>query len=318
MEHETGKTHGAQAEFVTIGEVTLDDTVLESGEIQRAQTGGGAVYSALGIRLWGHRVGINAVVGHEYPDEYLDLLRSRGAATDGILRIPGWSLRLWLLHEENNRKQQVHKLQSSTFAELDAVRPDPPPSYLHAKGYHLAPATPEGQMRSRDCVRTARPEALISLDILIEPYIDADLYRSGAALTNIDVFSPSIVEVEALWPGERLERLLPRLSEYGIRWIAVKMDVRGSVVYDAKTGAAYRIPIYPAQTVDVTGAGDAYAGGFLEGLAELGDVVEAGLRGTASASLAVEIWGALGLLDAQRAEAERRVDWLRPHVERIF
>jgi len=119
-------------EFATIGEITLDDTVLETGELRRAQSGGGALYSALAIRLLGHEVGINSVIGHEYPEEYLQILRSHGIATSGILRIPGWSLRLWLLHEENNRKQQVHKLQASTFAELDSVRPDPPSEYFTA------------------------------------------------------------------------------------------------------------------------------------------------------------------------------------------
>jgi ribokinase len=305
-------------EFVTIGEITLDDTVLEDGQVRRGQTGGGSVYSAFGIRVWGHTVGINAVIGHEYPETYLERLRACGIGTAGILRIPGWSLRLWLLHEENNRKQQVHKLQASTFAELDAVRPDPPPDYLTATGYHIAPSTPEGQMRSRDAVRAARPDAVISLDVLIEPFITARLYQDGSALRGIDVFSPSIVEVEALWPGTPLERLFPMLAEQGIGWIAVKMDTRGSVVYDAERRAAYHVPIYPADTVDATGAGDAYSGGFLTGIVDKGDVVEAGLRGTVSASFAVETWGAFGMLDAQRAEADRRLDWLRSRVERRF
>ena len=304
--------------FVTVGEVTLDDTVLESGEVRRGQTGGGSVYSALGIRLWGHEIGINAVVGHEYPEDYLSMLRASGVSTSGILRIPGWSLRLWLLHEENNRKQQVHKLQGSTFAELDAVRPNPPSEYMTAVGYHLAPSTPEGQMRSRDVIRAARPDALISLDILIEPFIASRLYRDGSALRGIDVFSPSVVEVEALWPGTRLEHLFPMLAEQGIRWIAVKMDTRGSIVYDAERRAAYHIPIVAANVVDVTGAGDAFSGGFLEGIASTGDIVEAGLRGTVSASVAVETWGAFGMLNADRGEAERRLKELRGQVERRF
>ena len=201
---------------------------------------GALLYSALAIRLWGHEVGINAVVGHEYPEEYLERLRAHGIATSGVLRIPGWSLRLWLLHEENNRKQQVQKLQASTFAELDAVRPDPPADYLTAVGYHLSPATPEGQMRSRDVVRAARPDALISLDILIEPYLNADLYRRGDALQGIDIFSPSVMETEALWPGVEMKELLPMLAGYGMRWIAIKMDARGSIVYDAATQHAWQ------------------------------------------------------------------------------
>jgi ribokinase len=301
-------------DYVTIGEITVDDTVLESGEVRRAQTGGGSVYAALGIRLWGHAVGINAVIGHDYLQEHLATLQEHGIATEGIHRIPGWSLRLWLLHEENNKKQQLPKLQSSSFQELDAARPNPPESYMGARGFHLAPATPEGQMRSRDVLKRRRPDAIVSLDILTESFISWEPYRTGTAFAGIDLFSPSIVELEALWPGWTPEQYVQRLADFGIRWIAVKMDTRGSVVHDSSKGTTFRLPIFPAATVDATGAGDAYSGGFLEGIAETGDVLEAGLRGTVSASFAVEYWGAFDLLNVSRAQAEQRLQWLKERV----
>jgi sugar/nucleoside kinase (ribokinase family) len=295
-------------EYVTIGEITVDDTVLESGEVRRSQTGGGSVYSALGIRLWGHQVGINSVVGHDYPDGHLATLQNGGIATEGIHRIAGWSLRLWLLHEENEKKQQFPKLQSSSFQELDAARPDPPDSYMSARGYHLSPATPEGQMRSRDVVRERRSDAIISLDILTEPFVRFEAYREGAPYQGVDVFSPSIVEVEALWPGESVENVFGRLKDFGLRWLAIKMDIRGSAVHDARLGTTYRLPIYPARTVDTTGAG------FLEGIVETGDVLEAGLRATVSASFAVEGWGAFGMLQADQSEAQNRLAWLKRQI----
>lgn len=303
--------------YVTIGEVTVDDTVLESGEVRRAQSGGGTVYSALGIRLWGHQVGINAVVGKEYPQANLDVLEAHGISTRGIRRIDGWSLRLWLLHEENNKKQQLPKLQSSTFQELDQAREAPPPGYWQASGYHLAPATPEGQIRSREIIRRRRPEVHISLDILTEPFIDFAYYREGTALAGIDVFSPSIVEIEALWPGSRPAELFDFFSARGVRWIAVKMDVDGSVVHDARTGETFQVPIYPAAAVDTTGAGDAFSGGFLEGVVESGSVLEAGLRATVSASFAVEDWGAFGMLEVERATAEERLAWLHSRARPV-
>lgn len=300
--------------YVTIGEVTVDDTVLETGEVRRAQTGGGTVYSALGIRLWGHQVGINAVVGHDYPQANLHTLEAHGVATEGIRRIDGWSLRLWLLHEENNKKQQLPKLQSSTFHELDQAREAPPPGYWQAKGYHLAPATPEGQIHSRELIRQRRKNALISLDILTEPFIDLSYYREGSALKGIDIFSPSIVEIETLWPDTSAAELFRFLSGQGVRWIAVKMDVKGAIVHDVEMGRTFHIPVYPANVVDTTGAGDAFSGGFLEGIAETGDVLEAGLRGTVSASFAVEHWGAFGMLGVEQSEAEKRLAWLHDRV----
>jgi ribokinase len=301
-------------EYVTIGEVTIDDTVLENGEVMRAQTGGGTVYSALGARLWGHAVGINSVVGHEYPSENLAILEAHGISTAGIRRIDGWSLRLWLLHEENNKKQQFPKLQSSSFQQLDEARLDPPDSYMQAKAFHLAPATPEGQVRSRDRVRGARSDALISLDILTEPFVNFDAYRKSSTYRGIEIFSPSIVEIETLWPGRPVDDVLGIIAGFGVHWIAIKMDTRGSIVHDARQGKTYRIPIYPARAVDPTGAGDAFSGGFMEGIVHTGDVLEAGLRGTISASFAVEKWGALGMLEISQEKAEERLAWLRNRV----
>ena len=237
--------------------------------------------------------------------------------TSGIKRIDGWSLRLWLLHEENNKKQQLPKLQSSTFQQLDEARDAPPKHYFEAKGFHIATGTPEGQMKSRDIIRSRLPNIPISLDILTESFITWEYYRNGSALDGIDIFSPSIVEIEALWPDLSVDQALQRIAGFGVHWIAIKMDVRGSVVFDAKTGDKYKIPIYPANTVDSTGAGDAFSGGFLEGIVETGNVLEAGIRATVSASFAVEGWGAFHMLDVGREKAEQRYQWLKNEMKSL-
>ena len=301
-------------DYVTIGEITVDDTVLETDEIKRSQTGGGSIYSALGIRLWGHKVGVNSVVGHDYKNEDLRLLEQSGILTTGIKRIDGWSLRLWLLHEENNKKQQLPKLQSSTFQHLDEARDPPPADFFQARGFHIASGTPEGQMKSRDIVRSYLPDVPISLDILTEPFITWEYYRDGTALEGINIFSPSIVEIEALWPKITIDEAIDRIAGFGVRWIAIKMDIRGSVVFDAQTGEMYSIPIFPAKTIDTTGAGDAFSGGFLEGLAETGNVFDAGIRGTISASFAVEGWGAFHMMQINKQQALERAEWLKDKI----
>jgi sugar/nucleoside kinase (ribokinase family) len=73
------------------------------------------------------------------------------------------------------------------------------------------------------------------------------------------------------------------------------------------------VPAFPLETVfDPTGAGDAFAGGFMAYLARTGSVTEDNLRramvyGAAMGSYAVEQFGIRGFEDVSLADVEGRV-----------
>jgi ribokinase len=77
------------------------------------------------------------------------------------------------------------------------------------------------------------------------------------------------------------------------------------------------VPAYPAKVRDVTGAGDAYCGGFLAGLVQTHAPLEAALRGTVSASLVIEGVGAMYALDSTPGLAEARLQSLRDLVRPV-
>ena len=79
----------------------------------------------------------------------------------------------------------------------------------------------------------------------------------------------------------------------------------------------WRIPAVPTAVVDVTGAGNAYGGGFLVGLASGADPVEAALMAAVSASFALEQFGLPHFGDGTIAEARRRLAWARGQIERV-
>src|SRR3989442_14709700 len=78
----------------------------------------------------------------------------------------------------------------------------------------------------------------------------------------------------------------------GPRLTVVKQGEHGALLVSAE--ATFKVPAYPLQEVfDPTGAGDAFAGGFMGYLASTGDVSDANLRramvdGAALRSFAVE------------------------------
>ena len=72
-----------------------------------------------------------------------------------------------------------------------------------------------------------------------------------------------------------------------------------------------QIPTYPTQAIDPTGAGDAFCGGFLVGMAKTGNPVQAALYGAVSASFIIEDFGVLHALSVDEEEAQSRLKKLQ-------
>jgi sugar/nucleoside kinase (ribokinase family) len=138
-------------------------------------------------------------------------------------------------------------------------------------------------------------------------------------LSRLDAFLPSEMETR-LFLGEAAADLWSAAEAFGAlgaRCVVLKLGARGQFVYDALGRRKWHVPAYPARVVDVTGAGDAYCGGFLVGLTQTGDPLEAALRGAVSASLVVEGIGALYALGQPTGEPGARLAALRPAVTAI-
>jgi cytidine kinase len=299
------------AALLTIGELTLDDVVVEGGAVDWQQAGGGALYSAVGAMVWSTEVGVSSAVGHDYPQRLLDELARSGLDLRGVVRSPeSQSIGLWLLYESDGTRRQVQKNRGGTFAVLDEVRRPPCEAGPAPAGVHVAPQSSQGQLRALEHLQTR--DVVRTLDLLIEPYIDRTPYTSGAVFAELDAFLPSAQEVVDIWGHDDTRRLGRWLVDRGSP--AVLALKRGADGVDVLVGrSTVRIPSVVENLVDPTGAGDAFCGGFLAGLVATGDPLEAAVRGVVSASFVCETrgaWSAIAQIDAdiahRRAARARR------------
>jgi cytidine kinase len=96
-----------------------------------------------------------------------------------------------------------------------------------------------------------------------------------------------------------------------LRFVAFKRGRQGGLLYDARERAFIEWPPVPRLSGDPTGAGDAFAGGFLAAIVAQRPLESALDQAIVSASFALEGWGATALLAATREEADRRLrEWL--------
>jgi sugar/nucleoside kinase (ribokinase family) len=150
------------------------------------------------------------------------------------------------------------------------------------------------------------PSCFVSIDPHL-PIADETLGDWLQVLADADACFPS--EDELLLEGIDADpqRVLPRVATGRLRFIVFKQAARGGILYDAREDRFHRWPGRASKVVDPTGAGDAFAGGFISGHLE-GLPVRACLdRGVVSATFAIEAPGPASLLEATRTEADARL-----------
>lgn len=331
-------------EYLMIGGLREDTCLTATDELLLRQLGGNAVYAGVGARVWSPAVGLVGRVGSNYPAEWLKQIQAHGLDIDGItvLEEPQDTRTFYAyrsLEERDDTGPAEHfarlgrelppelaGYKSSTegqeerrhFGPLAARPAEIPPSYLHARGAHIAPcefvvhATLPVFLRSRH-VRYITCDPSIRY---MQPGLAAEVRR---IVTGLDAFLPSETEVRAFFrePLSDLWQAAEAFAAWGAKLVVIKLGARGQLLFDPAGRRRWHVPAYPAKVRDVTGAGDAYCGGFLVGLAESDDPVEAALRGAVSASLVLEGSGALYALGSTPGLARARLEALRGSVRAV-
>jgi len=301
------------ADLVCLGNLVVDDVVFLDGTTRMGEPGGAMLYAALGAVLWETGVAVVAPLGDDYPARALHALEHRGVDLTGLRPLGRPGLRAWLLYEPVARRI-VHRLGSANHAEASPAPGDVAGRYADARAFHLSPAPLVCQRPLLDAL-SPRAGALLSLDPH-DPVREDNLERWREALALLDIFFVSEEELQLDDVADDPRSTLARLAGGRLRYALLKRGAAGGLLYDARTQETCSWEARATQVVDPTGAGDAFAGGFLSGLLEGEDVAGALERGVVSASFALETWGAVGLIAATSSDArQRRAEWYGTRVD---
>jgi sugar/nucleoside kinase (ribokinase family) len=290
--------------LVLLGNLLVDDIVLPDGSTCMAQPGGAILYGSLGAALWRTRAGCVSLAGADYPGASLDALKRRRVDLTGVQRLPGAGVRTWVLYEGQVRRL-IHRLGCPTHEEVSPGPDRIPPAWRSAPAFHLAPM-PFAVQRRVLASLALDGTGFVSIDPHL-PVTDQTLDDWRHALADADAFFPG--EDELLLPeaGVDPRRALRRLAGGRLRFIAFKQGARGGILYDARDDRFHRWVGRATTVVDPTGAGDAFAAGFISAHLEGLPVAACLDRGVVTASFAIEAPGAASLLEATRTDAEDRI-----------
>ncbi len=314
--------------LLTVGQATLDDIVTADGHVHLQTLGGNALYSAMGAALWlgGGRVAPVCRIGRGLDPALLGRL-ARRLDLRAVRAVMTEHIRAWLLYEPDGRRRHLgrnaglldhapvtvpsfaayHRAYRRLMQGITPEARDIPVALSGAEAVHLAPQIRQRHLANVRALR--RRFSLLSLDPSPED-MDGGVLRR--LLRHVDVFLPSREEVAAQERKWQPARLVRRWTTWGPRAICIKLGADGCLV--GAGGRLVRVPAARVRAVELTGAGDAFCGGFLAGYLLMRDPVEAAMRGVVSASFAVEGVGLQGLMAADVRAAQERLVRVRRGV----
>ncbi|MDP2897679.1 MAG: carbohydrate kinase family protein [bacterium] len=268
----------------------------------RLDTGGCTLNAARVLHKLGVPVRLSGLIGDDRLGEFLltEIARS-GMDSSGLREKPG----------------------AATSSSIVLISPSGERSFFHCPGATAEMTLVdirEEDLEWSDIVHLAGTCELNSLDItaflekakrlgkVVSLDVDYDPQgrwgeRVKPWLPYLSYFLPSRKEAAVISGQSEIDEILDYFAESGVKTTVVKMGKEGCAAR-APDRRTLRQPAFKVDVVDATGAGDAFVGGFLAGVAEGCSLKECLRMGCAAGALTVTALGAgAGLTDRAQFDA---------------
>jgi sugar/nucleoside kinase (ribokinase family) len=248
-----------------------------------------------------------AVVGDDFPQEFIQLLNKHGVDTTGLQVKQGEKSFFWSgkYHTDmNSRDTLVTEL--NVLADFDPIIPE---AYQNCEYLMLGNLTPKIQQTVLERL-TKRPKLVVmdTMNFWMEIALD-DLKET---LKMVDVLTINDEEARLLSGEYSLVKAAAKIQAMGPKYLIIKKGENGALLFHGTE--VFFAPALPLEEVfDPTGAGDTFAGGFIGYLAKTGDISFEGMKnaiifGSAMASFCVEKFGTERIIDLSETELNTRVN----------
>jgi sugar/nucleoside kinase (ribokinase family) len=287
--------------ILVVGSVAFDSVKTPFGSHEEI-LGGSATYFSLAASYFTD-VSLVAVVGEDFPDAHVDLLRRKGIDTSGLQRRTGKTFR-WK-GEYGFDLNTAHTLAThlNVFAEF---APEIRPEHRRSEFLFLGNIDPDLQ---RSVLEQMERPRLVACDTM-NYWIEHKPESLRETLRRVDLLVINDAETRQLAGEPNLVRAARTILGWGPKTLVVKRGEYGVLMLDGQS--VFGAPAFPLEEVsDPTGAGDSFAGGMIGYLAATGNAEPEALRraivfGTVMASFNVSQFGVGRLVDLTYPEIEAR------------
>jgi sugar/nucleoside kinase (ribokinase family) len=292
--------------LVIVGSVAFDAIETPFGKTDKI-IGGAASYIALASSYFTKNTKLVAVVGDDFPTDFIDTLKNKGVNTEGLQIKQGQKSFFWsgkYHNDMNSRDTLITEL--NVLGDFDPIIPD---SYQDCEYLMLGNLTPQVQMTVLNRLKN-RPK-LVVLDTM-NFWMEVALDDLKATLKLVDVLTINDEEARQLSGEYSLVKAAAKIQAMGPKYLIIKKGENGALLFHNKD--VFFAPALPLEEVfDPTGAGDTFAGGFIGYIAQTGDISFENMKnaiiyGSAMASFCVEKFGTERILALAPNEMQQRIE----------
>ncbi|MBE3072570.1 MAG: sugar kinase [Acidobacteria bacterium] len=289
--------------ILAVGSVAFDSIKNPFGEVARV-VGGSATYFSVAASFFTD-VRLVAVVGEDFAGQAAQVFGGRAIDLAGLQTVPGETFR-WKGEygfDLNTRETIYTKLNV-----FEQFQPAIPAEYRSTPFVFLGNIHPRLQL---DVLDQVKPPRLVAADTM-NYWIQRTPAELRAVLRRVDVLIINDAEARELSHEVNLVKAARAIRAMGPRTVVIKRGEHGVLMTRPGEGEFFAAPAMPLEQVfDPTGAGDAFAGGFVGSLAAEGDTTDAAMSraivyGSTLASFAVEDFSLDRLLRLTHDEIRER------------
>ncbi|WP_421808461.1 PfkB family carbohydrate kinase [Flagellimonas sp.] len=291
--------------LLIVGTMAFDAIETPFGKTGRI-LGGAGTFIGLAASQFDIDSAIVSVVGDDFPQSYMDILKNKDIDLSGVEVVKGGKTFFWegKYHNDLNSRDTL-ATELNTLADFNPIVPD---NYTDADIVMLGNLHPNIQLSVINQMEK-RPK-LIVLDTM-NFWMDNTWNDLMKVISKIDVITINDEEARQLTNEYSLVKAAAKIQEMGPKYVVIKKGEHGALLFHKEQ--IFFAPALPLEEVfDPTGAGDTFAGGFAGYLTEAGNISfesmkNAIIHGSNLASFCVERFGTERMVDLKKSEVDGRL-----------
>lgn len=292
------------SEILVVGSLAYDSISSPEGKVEKT-LGGSANYFSLAAHHFA-KVRVVGVVGNDYGDDDLEMLKSRKVDTEGLQVVDGKTFHWEGKYEGDMNDAITLNTELNVFEHFN---PKLPETYKSSSFAFLANIDPNLQL---DVLSQMQSPKLIASDTM-NFWITSKKQDLLKVLEKVDLLVINEGESILLTEKQNAIAAADEILKMGPKAVIIK---RGEYGFVMKMGDDFfALPAYPiAKVVDPTGAGDSFAGGLFGYLASKNEEMtfenlkQGCIRGAVIASFTVQDFGVTPLKNLSEDSLQQRMN----------